>query len=213
MLKLDTEKAGLWSGGTFFVHGQHTHGDGVSDALGLVMPVSFYESESFTQVSELWLHQELPHGISLRVGKQDANRDFAGPRDTAFQLGGWHHSDLDRSGLFAIADLLLRVTPGRTGNRRSVQLFVRGQWEPDAAEPDTDLYLGGGATVHGFTGTNNTVGVGAGYVSLQGEDEGFLELFFKWRPLPWFSLEPDVQFYFQGEEAHVLTGLRCKVKL
>jgi hypothetical protein len=299
LVTLDTEKAGLWRGGNVLVYGQDAHGDGVSDELGLVMPVSFYEAGDFTQVSELWLLQELPGRLTLRLGKQDANRDFAaprfggnfmnssygvlpttpmpsfpapalgaslslqatpwlalrtgvydgaprmesfagaafekgagvfspgalvvgrgadGPRDLSCQLGGWHHSDLDTGGAFAIAELLLRLLPREDGSPRSVQLFARGQWEPNADAsradaPVADLYLGGGVTAHGLLEADHTIGIGAGYVSLDGDDEGFVEIFSKWRPATWFTVEPDAQFYFQGAQLHVLSGLRVKVKL
>lgn len=294
VLELDTEKAGWWRGGTVLTYAQHDHGDGVSDELGLAMPVSNFEAEDFTQLSEFWLYQELPHGVALRLGKQDANRDFAaprfagnfinssygvlptapmpsfpapalgtalfvqplewlgvrggvydggphvesfagsafedgdgvfvvgaveltadpdGPRDTSCQLGGWHHSGLDRSGAVAVADLMLRLSPGADQSKRSLQFFVRGNLDPDAAAPDAEYYLGGGATAHGFLGMNNTVGLGGGFVSIDNADQGFLELFFKWRPLEWFSLQPDLQVYFIEDDTHVLAGLRFKLKL
>ena len=294
LVELDTAKANLWKGGTVLAYVQHDHGDGVSDELGLEMPASNYEGESFTQLSEFWLYQELPCRVALRLGKQDANRDFAAPRfggnflnssygvlpttplpsfpapalgtavfvqatdwlnlrggvyegapqlesfaghafddgagvfaigavqietgqgsarDARYQVGGWHHSGLGRSGGYASADLMMHLVPGATQARRSVQLFARVNWEPDANAPDAELYVGGGATAHGFVGANNTVGLGFGYVSVAGADQGFLELLFKWRPLAWFSVEPDVQVYFIGADTHVLLGLRCKIKL
>lgn len=294
MLTLDTAKAGLWKGGTVFAYGQNAHGDGISDELGFVMPVSFYEAGDFTQVSEFWLRQDLPAGIAVRLGKQDANRDFAGPRfghnflnssfgvlpttpmpsfpapalgaalfvpvaswleirsgvydgaprvesfaggafekgagvfatsalaaefgadgprDLVCQLGGWHHTDLDVSGAFALADLLVHLDPHPDGSPRSLQFFARTQWEVDAPPTDAEVYAGGGVTAHGLLADEHTVGLGAGYVSLAGRDQGFVELFTKWRPFEWFSIEPDVQVYFVGADAHVLTGLRVRTKL
>src|SRR5262249_20902999 len=274
LLQLDTERAHLWNGGTVLVYGQDGHGDGVSAAHDFAMPVSNYEGPSFTQLSEFWLYQQLPLGIAMRLGKQDANRDFAAPRfggnfvnsslgvlptcplpsypapalgaalfvplakwldlrggayegdprvesfgahafngsvfaigalnvaarqdgshDAIVQLGGWHHSDSDRNGAFAIADLLVPLPPGGEHDHRSVQMFARANWEPDAEAPDAKLYVGGGVTAHGFIGGNNTLGVGGGYVSVNDAHQGFVELFFKWRPLVWFTVEPDLQLY------------------
>jgi carbohydrate-selective porin OprB len=292
--EFDTEKAGLWKGGEMLAFAQQAHGDGVSDDIGLAMPASNYEALAFTQLSELWLYQELPHGLALRLGKQDGNRDFAAPRfggnflnssygvlpntplpsypapamgaalflsasdtvgfragvyegspeagsfagnafdrgsgtfviaaahyeegtdqahDTRAQIGGWHHTALDRSGLFGVADHMFRFAPGSAEDRRSVQVFLRGSWDPDAHGTDPDLHFGVGLTAHGFAGANNTVGLGAGFVSIAEDEQGFLELFFKWRPVPWFTVQPDAQIHFVGDDAHVLIGLRCKVKL
>jgi porin len=291
-LEVDTGAAGMWKGGTLFAYGQAAHGDNISDELELVMPVSNYESESFAQTSELWLYQELPYGLSTRLGKQDANQDFAaprfagnfvnssfgvlptspmpsfpapslgvaaffdpapwlglgggaydgaprvhsfsggafdddegvfgigaarlqlgrdGPRDLACQAGGWHLSDTGRSGGFAIADLLVHLDADRQG--RSVQVFVRTNFEPDAGPEDAELYVGGGATAHGFLGSDNTVGAGTGYVSIDGPDEAFVELFFKWRPLDWLTIEPDVQTIFASDDVHAVFGLRTEIKL
>lgn len=293
-LDFDSGKAGLWKGGEVLAFAQQEHGNGVSDELGLAMPVSNYEAESFTMVTELWLYQELPHGIALRLGRQDGNRDFASPRysgnflnssygvlpntplpsypapalgaalflgagevvgfraavyegdseaksfagnafqhgsgafvvaaahfeepehdghDTRAQAGGWHHTQLDRTGVFGVVDHMIRFSPGSAGNKRSLQFFVRGSWDPQAHGEDPDVYLGGGVTAHGFTGAKNTIGLGAGFASVAGPEQGFLELFWKWRPLDWFTVQPDAQLYFVGENAHVLLGLRCKLKL
>jgi porin len=295
VLALDTEKAELWPGGNVLVYGQDGHGGGVSRP-DFVMPVSNYEAPDFSQLSELWLYQELPHGVAFRVGKQDANRDFAAPRfggnfvnssfgvlpttplpsypapalgaalfvsatewlglrgglyegdsriqsvggrtfdrgsggfvigavhvdvgevgkrDVIVQAGGWHHTGLDRTGTFGIVDYFLPLVSGSAGEHRSMQLFVRGDLEPDAASPDAKGYVGGGFTVHGFRllGVKDTVGLGFGWVSVAGHDQGFIETFFKWRPVNWFSIEPDLQVYFVGDDPHVVSGLRCRVKL
>src|SRR5205085_6830203 len=79
-LTFDTEKLHAWRGGTIFVYGENNHGTGLSDRLGLLMPQSNLEAEPFTQLSEFWLEQTLGSHITLRLGKQDGNRDFAGPR-------------------------------------------------------------------------------------------------------------------------------------
>jgi porin len=292
-LSLDTEKARLWKGGTVFVYGQVGEGGGVSDdGEDFLMPVSNYEAPDFSQLSELWLDQDLPSGVSFRLGKQDANRDFAasrfggnfmnssfgvlpitplpsyptpalglaafvqttdwlelrggiyegrpklesfgahafdtdegafvigaahldvgkmGSRDVIVQLGGWRHTGLDRTGAFGIVDYFLPLDLG--DRHRSVQVFVRGDVEPEATAPDAKVYIGGGTTVHGFLGAHNTVGLGFGYVSVTDADQGFIELFYKWRPFAWLSIEPDLQLYFLHGDTNVIPGLRSKLKL
>jgi len=77
---LDSRALGLWPCGQLYVYGQHAHGHGVSDSLAPIMPVSNLEAPAFTQLSELWLEQCLGSHVRLRLGKQDANRDFASAR-------------------------------------------------------------------------------------------------------------------------------------
>jgi porin len=81
MLTLDTALLELWSGGTLFIFAQHGHGQNVSDELATTMPVSNLEAPPFTQLSELWFEQTAAsERVLVRVGKQDANRDFGAPR-------------------------------------------------------------------------------------------------------------------------------------
>jgi len=147
--------------------------------------------------------------LPQRIGRQHAR----GARDILVQLGGWHHTELERTGAFGIVDFYLPLPKGGERDHRAVQIFARANVEPEATAPDAKVYLGGGATAHGLVGAHNTVGLGFGYVSVTDADQGFIEAFFKWRPLVWFSVEPDLQFYFLGGDTHVVTGLRCKVKL
>lgn len=294
MVDLNSQKMGLWNGGELFTYAQSDIGSGVSDEMDLVMPVSNYEAQSFTQLSELWLYQKLPHDLAFRLGKQDANRDFAAPRypgnfinssygvlpntplpsfpapalgmalfyaandavslrggvyqgsprvesfasgifdkgNGAFivgaanfevgqqemhnfraQVGGWHHTTLDRTGMFAVIDHMIHLAPGADARHHSVQVFLRGSWDPQAHGTDPDTFVGGGITAHGFTGENNTVGIGGGYAAVADANQGFLELFFKWRPIPWFTLQPDIQMPIVGTTPHFVLGLRCKVKM
>jgi porin len=286
-----TEKLGLWSCGSLFVYGQHAHGRGVSDDFLPIMPVSNLEAPAFTQLSELWLDQCLGAHVRLRLGKQDANRDFAGPRfggnfinssygvappvpmpsfpapglgavvradvaswlgaragvyegaptihsfgehaldDGAFavgalvfehelfgqpagnhQLGVWTHTGQHRSGIFGVLDLQLRAHPDDRGDSRSVQLFVRGGWS-EKIVGQVYLYAGGGLTVHGYLGHDNTLGLGAGHARVDDTDETFVELFFKWRPAPWLTFEPDAQLYSTAAGEEFALGLRGKLKL
>jgi porin len=80
-LTLDTHKLGLWDGGTFYVLGQNNHGSGPNEEVGSAVGVSNLEAQSYTQLTELFLEQTLfGHLLRIRIGKQDANRDFGTPR-------------------------------------------------------------------------------------------------------------------------------------
>jgi porin len=80
-LTLETEKAGLWPGGTFYILGQNGHGDGINTEVGSVTPISNVEAEPFTQLTELFYEQSIgDDALVVRAGKQDANRDFGTPR-------------------------------------------------------------------------------------------------------------------------------------
>jgi carbohydrate-selective porin OprB len=63
-----------------FVYGQNGHGSGISEDAGVRMPVSNLEADEFTKLSEAWIEQKLGDHLRLRLGKQDANREFAAPR-------------------------------------------------------------------------------------------------------------------------------------
>ena len=68
---------GLWKGMKFYVLGQNNHGDSVD--LGSATQVSNLEAPAYTQLSEVFVDQ-LIGDVDVRVGKQDANRDFGTPR-------------------------------------------------------------------------------------------------------------------------------------
>jgi len=293
VVTLDSHKLGLFPGGTLLVYGQHAHGGGVSDEIGASLPISNLEAPELTQLSELWLEQRLGEYVGVRAGKQDANRDFAGPRfvgnfvnssfgviptvpmptfpapavggtllvqpaawldvragvfegapeiesfgETAFSgdgvlgiaalvaqhdvagrpaglhtVGAWHHTGTGEAGVFGVADLLLFAAPCDRDDPRSVQVFVRGGWTPDPVQLP-ELYAGGGVTAHGFLGVNNTIGLGGGWVRRPGGDEAFVEVFFKLRTIPWFTIEPDAQVYAVADRnAEVVVGVRTKLKL
>ncbi len=75
-----TARAGLWKGGSLFFLFQQKHGHGITDTdVGDFQVLSDMETPNFTQVSELWYRQTfLDDRIWLKIGKQDANEDFAG---------------------------------------------------------------------------------------------------------------------------------------
>ncbi|HEX7841855.1 MAG TPA: carbohydrate porin [Kofleriaceae bacterium] len=79
-LTLDSGKLGLWDGGTLYVLGQNNHGSGINDTVGSAQPVTNLEAAPYTQLTELFFEQALGDRLRLRIGKQDANRDFGTPR-------------------------------------------------------------------------------------------------------------------------------------
>lgn len=80
-LTVDTQKLGLWPGGKLYLLGQVNVGSGVNALVGSENEVSNLEARGFTQVAELFYEQAAwDEKLHLRVGKQDANRDFGTPR-------------------------------------------------------------------------------------------------------------------------------------
>lgn len=89
---LDTEKAGLWKGGTFYTLYQKKIGYGMagaSNAMGDWMQYDGWEGRQINQISECWYQQKLfKDKLRLKVGKQDANTDFG------FLNSGWDFLNL-----------------------------------------------------------------------------------------------------------------------
>jgi porin len=73
-----------WQGGRFFFFGENVHGRTLTpEDIG---DFEFYDefepaprNAPFTQVTEYWLEQKVGDKLTLKVGKQDANRDFIFP--------------------------------------------------------------------------------------------------------------------------------------
>jgi porin len=83
---LDTEKMGWWDSGRFFVYGQNLSGRPLSASdvgdvqlfSNLDSTISATERPTFTTISEYWYeHFVLDNRLRIKVGKQDANIDFA----------------------------------------------------------------------------------------------------------------------------------------
>lgn len=81
---LDTEKAELWKGGTFFALYQKKMGYGLSGganpdgAMGDFMGFDGWDWRQINQISEYWYQHKFFDGkIRVKFGKQDANTDFA----------------------------------------------------------------------------------------------------------------------------------------
>ena len=80
-LTLDSKKLGLWDGGTLYTLVQNNHGSGINGEVGSAVGVSNLEAQPYTQLTELFYEQvALDDRLRIRIGKQDANRDFGTPR-------------------------------------------------------------------------------------------------------------------------------------
>lgn len=77
-LTIDTEKAGLWSGGTFFVYGLYNHGgDPSADVIGDLQTASNIEAPNTFLLYEAWYEQQIADGMfSLLFGFHDMNSEF-----------------------------------------------------------------------------------------------------------------------------------------
>ena len=76
-LKLDTGKALHWSGGTFFASALQIHGRDLSaDNLLTIQTASGIEADRATRLWELWLQQELPAGLDVKIGQQSLDQEF-----------------------------------------------------------------------------------------------------------------------------------------
>ena len=76
-LTFDTEKAGLWKHGVFFINAANTHGKTPSENLfGDLQIASNIEAGNHTYLQELWYRRRLEK-VELTVGLQDMNAEFA----------------------------------------------------------------------------------------------------------------------------------------
>jgi len=78
---LDSHDLGLWDGGTLYVLAQNSHGHGINNTVWSEPSVTNLEAAPTTQLTELFLEQAaLEDRLRIRIGKQDASRDFGTPR-------------------------------------------------------------------------------------------------------------------------------------
>lgn len=79
---VDTEKAGLWKGGTFFGLYQKKAGHGLSGvnpdgAMGDYFGFDGWDWNEINQISEYWYQQKFfNEKLRIKLGKQDSNTDF-----------------------------------------------------------------------------------------------------------------------------------------
>jgi len=77
-ITFDSEKMGLWSGGTLFVYGLHNHGgDPSGNVIGDLQTASNIEAPDNFLVQEAWYEQQFSDGlISILLGLHDLNSEF-----------------------------------------------------------------------------------------------------------------------------------------
>lgn len=82
---IDTEKAHMWKGGTFYALYQNKRGYGLSaGSMGDWIGLDGWDWREMNQISECWYQQKLFNDkVRLKFGKQDGNTDFA------FLNSGW----------------------------------------------------------------------------------------------------------------------------
>ncbi len=75
---LDTENAGLWHGGFFYIYFENTHGECISNEyVGDIQLLSNIDAHDFSQISEYVIYQSFMNDhLLLKLGKQDGNNDF-----------------------------------------------------------------------------------------------------------------------------------------
>lgn len=80
-MELDTERAGWWDNGRFFMTLQEAHGKGISaDHVGDYQCVSNIDADDFKQISEIgYQHYFLDEKLWLKLGKMEATNDFGCP--------------------------------------------------------------------------------------------------------------------------------------
>lgn len=106
-VNFDTEKAGLWKGGTFFGLYQRKAGYGLSGpnggAMGDFMGFDGWDWREMNQISEYWYQQKFFNNkLRLKLGKQDANTDFC------YLNSGW---DFMNSGLSVVPNVPMPTYP------------------------------------------------------------------------------------------------------
>jgi len=85
-LNFDTQKAGLWKGGTFFINAVNTHGGSPSgDLTGDLQVASNIEAGNHTYIQELWFKQVLGQ-VEISAGLQDLNVDFVSSEHAGLYL-------------------------------------------------------------------------------------------------------------------------------
>jgi porin len=85
-LDFDFEKAGLWSGGEFYINSANTHGASPSsELLGDVQVASNIDAGNHTYLQEVWFKQAFGK-IELTIGLQDLNVEFANSENGALYM-------------------------------------------------------------------------------------------------------------------------------
>jgi len=73
---LDTEKANLWKGGTFFVYLLNNHGTSLSQYVGDLQGVDNIEADNHSRLYQFWYMQKFGK-FSITIGQHDLNSEFS----------------------------------------------------------------------------------------------------------------------------------------
>jgi porin len=85
-LHFDTEEAGLWKGGQFYINAANTHGASPSSSLlGDMQVASNIDAGNHSYLQEVWFKQFL-YKLELTIGLQDLNVEFANTESGALYL-------------------------------------------------------------------------------------------------------------------------------
>ncbi|MDA0660049.1 MAG: carbohydrate porin [Planctomycetota bacterium] len=131
-LSLDTGKACWWEGGEFFAYAQQSHGQTLTQSF--VGDGQYYSNidtgldQNVTQMAEYWYQHTFSEELSVKLGRQDANENFA-----FADLGG----DFINASFVTLANIPLPTWPYQT-------LGVSTLYQPT-----NKLRLGGGMYDHG----------------------------------------------------------------
>lgn len=77
-IEIDTEKLGLWKGGTINTNVQYLHGSSLTNEfVGDYQGYNNNGADKYLYLNEYWINQSLLKGkIQIKAGKQNANNDF-----------------------------------------------------------------------------------------------------------------------------------------
>lgn len=79
-IEFDTETAGWWKGGHFFVHGLNAHGNGMSENYtGDLQVLSNIDAGDYTGLYEFYYAQGIGN-FSFLIGQHDLNTEFVGTK-------------------------------------------------------------------------------------------------------------------------------------
>ncbi len=75
----DLDEMGFFPGGTIFLYGQNGHGVGITEQfVGDFQVLSNIDARDYVEMYEYWWERSLLDGLlTIRLGKQDCNADFA----------------------------------------------------------------------------------------------------------------------------------------
>ncbi|MBL4759251.1 MAG: carbohydrate porin [Mariprofundaceae bacterium] len=86
-MSFDTEKVGLWKGGTLFIYGLINHGgDPTGTLIGDVQTASNIETIDQAIIHEFWFQQEFGDVASILLGLHDLNAEFYASDDAGLFL-------------------------------------------------------------------------------------------------------------------------------